>query len=172
MGPPPPRGRGPPGPPAALLLGLLAPACSSPDRPTAAADTPAPVTVTTPAPSGASTAAGPRTAVDPALLAVARRYTEAANRGDVDGITAAYAPEARFDRAGTLFHGRDEIVGDFIRPDVVDDDGHYREISTHAADGRTVVEYIFTTGSGITEHFTYAYLVEDGVIVDVIGRYV
>ncbi|GAA4856038.1 nuclear transport factor 2 family protein [Kitasatospora sp. NPDC048365] len=106
-------------------------------------------------------------------LGVARGYTDAANRGDVAGITAAFAPNAHFDRAGSQFTGRDAIVNTFIRPDVVDDKGHYREISVTTKGDRTVIEYVFTArGGGVTEHFTYAYLIKDGVIVDVIGRYV
>ncbi|GJF31870.1 hypothetical protein KNE206_45700 [Kitasatospora sp. NE20-6] len=131
------------------------------------------VTANAPAAQAADTAA-PAVRGTPGAqdLQVIRGFTDAANRGDVARITASYAPDAHFDRAGAHFTGRNEIVDAFLRPDVVDDDGHYREIAVTTRDGRTVVEYIFTTGSGVTEHFTYAYLIRDDVITDVVGRYV
>ncbi|MFR9795722.1 nuclear transport factor 2 family protein [Streptomyces sp. MS06] len=146
------------------VLAALATGCSA-DIGTSGAEPPA-RTGTAPAlpsPSGS---------VSAEALGVARGFTAAANAGDLEGIAAYYAADARFDRAGTLFRGRRAIIEDFMATDVVGDAGHYRELSVRAAGERTVVEYLFTSGSGAREHFTYSYRIEGGLIRDVVGRYV
>ncbi|MHA6627194.1 hypothetical protein ACU61A_17300 [Pseudonocardia sichuanensis] len=106
-------------------------------------------------------------------LAVAERFTEAANRGDEAGVRDAYAPEARFDSVGRIYPDREAILERFLIPEVLRAGGTYQALSAVPGAGeRVVVEYEFTTSRGGREHFTYDYLVTDGTIRDVIGRYV
>jgi hypothetical protein len=126
---------------------------------------------TTPEPAstgGAATGpAGPAN-VDPAALRTVRSFIDALNRGDAEAAKALLAPTARFDSAGRIFPSRDAIMDDFLTPDVIRPGGHYTEKSVTTADDRIVAEYEF----GGREHFTYAYQILDGLITDVIGRYV
>ena len=60
----------------------------------------------------------------------------------------------------------------FLVPEVLRVGGTYRTLAaTPGTDDRVVVEYEFTTSSGGRERFTYDYLVVDGSIKDVVGRY-
>ncbi|MFJ9521985.1 nuclear transport factor 2 family protein [Kitasatospora sp. NPDC101801] len=160
---------------ALLTVAALATACGSTGR-TAAGPAPVASASATAGTTAAGTGTEPTATGTPARpqdLTVIRAFTDAANRGDLARVSSSYAPDAHFDRAGAQFAGRDRIVNSFLRPDVLEDGGHYREISVTAAGDRTVVEYVFTArGGAVTEHFTYAYLIRDGVITHVIGRYV
>lgn len=105
-------------------------------------------------------------------LAAADRLTTALNDGDEAGVRAAFAPEARFDSVGRIYPDREAIMSRFLVPEVLRVGGTYRTRAvTPGNDGRVVVEYEFTTSSGGRERFTYDYLVVEGRIVDVVGRY-
>ena len=105
-------------------------------------------------------------------LAVADRLTTALNGGDEDGARAAFAPDARFDSVGRIYPDREAIMSRFLVPEVLRVGGTYRTVAvTPGNDDRVVVEYEFTTSSGGRERFTYDYLVVDGSIKDVVGRY-
>jgi SnoaL-like domain len=154
-----------------LLIGLLAAGCgrggddSSSPRGQASSATAAPATggAATPAPVGADT---PDT-----TAAVVTRFIQAANQGDVTALRTLFAADARFDRAGTIFTGRDEIIDRFLRPDVTDAGGRYTETGRRTEGNRLVVAFNFDTGRGGQERFTYSFLVRNGQIADVIGRY-
>jgi SnoaL-like domain len=103
--------------------------------------------------------------------AVVTRFIQAANRGDITALRTLFAADARFDRAGTIFTGRDEIIGRFLKPEVTDAGGRYTETGRRSEGGRLVVAFNFDTGRGGQERFTYSFLVRNGQIADVIGRY-
>lgn len=126
-----------------------------------------PVTSGTPAPQGTL----PST-VDNEALRVARAFTDALNRGDGAAARALVEPSARFDSVGRVYPDRDAIFERFLDPEVIAVGGQYAERSTRTEGGRLVVKYDFTTRSGGRETFTYAYQIRDGLIADVIGRYV
>jgi hypothetical protein len=105
-------------------------------------------------------------------LAAADRLTTALNGGDEAGVRAAFAPDARFDSVGRIYPDREAIMSRFLVPEVLRVGGTYRTVAvTPGNDDRVVVEYEFTTSSGGRERFTYDYLVVDGSIKDVVGRY-
>jgi SnoaL-like domain len=151
-----------------LLIGLLAAGCgwggddSSSPRSQASAATAAPAT-----PGAGTTAAD----TPDAAAAVVTRFIQAANRGDVTALRTLFAADARFDRAGAIFTGRDEIIDRFLKPDVTDAGGRYTETGRRPEGNRLVVAFNFDTGSGGQERFTYSFLVRNGQIADVIGRY-
>lgn len=103
---------------------------------------------------------------------VARRFAVAANAGDQAAVAALFAPDARFDSVGRIYPDRDAIMERFLIPEVLDAGGRYEPGEQRWEGDRLVVTYRYDTGSGGTENFTYAYLIRDGVIRDVIGRYV
>ncbi|MBG0565564.1 nuclear transport factor 2 family protein [Actinoplanes aureus] len=103
---------------------------------------------------------------------VVRSFIEALNRGDGDAARALVAPDARFDSVGRLYPDRQAIFDRFLDPEVIAVGGRYSERGSRTEGDRLVVEYDFTTGSGGRERFTYAYRIDDGLIVDVVGRYV
>jgi SnoaL-like domain len=154
-----------------LLIGLLAAGCGwggddsgtprgRASAATAASDSPGAGTT---APDGADTPG--------ATAAVVARFIHAANVGDVTALRSLFAADARFDRAGTIFTGRDEIIDRFLKPDVADAGGRYTETGRRIDGNRLVVAFNFDTGSGGQERFTYSFLVRSGQIADVIGRY-
>jgi hypothetical protein len=105
-------------------------------------------------------------------LAAADRLTTALNGGDEAGARAALAPDARFDSVGRIYPNREAIMNRFLVPEVLRVGGTYRTVAvTPGRADRVVVEYEFTTSSGGRERFTYDYLVVDGRITDVVGRY-
>ncbi|WP_067827805.1 nuclear transport factor 2 family protein [Actinomadura kijaniata] len=114
--------------------------------------------------ASATTTPGDRTG------AVVDTFIRAANGGDVATLRKIFAPDARFDRAGTVFTGAD-IVNGFLKPDVTDAGGRYHETARRAEGERLTVTFTFDTGRGGEERFTYSFLVRDGRIVDVVGRY-
>jgi SnoaL-like domain len=154
-----------------LLIGLLAAGCgwggddSSSPRSQASATTAAPAT------SGAGTTAPVGADTPDATAAVVTRFIQAVNRGDVTALRTLFAADARFDRAGTIFTGRDDIIDRFLKPDVTDAGGRYTETGRRPEGNRLVVAFNFDTGSGGQERFTYSFLVRNGQIADVIGRY-
>lgn len=101
---------------------------------------------------------------------VVDRFIQAANDGDVAALRDLFAPDASFDRAGTVFAG-EEIVDDFLEPDVADAGGRYQETARRAEGDRLTVTFTFDTGSGGRERFTYSFLIRDGRIAHVVGRY-
>ena len=115
----------------------------------------------------------PTPAPDPqqAAEAVVRRFVTAANSGDADGVAQTFAPTARFDSVGRIYQGRDDIMDRFLKPEVLALGGQYTILGvTHVAESVTV-EFTFRAGSSV-EHFTYRCVVRDGLIHDVVGRYV
>jgi SnoaL-like domain len=154
-----------------LLIGLLAAGCgwggddpSSPRRQATAA-------TAAPATPGAATTAPVGADPPDATAAVVARFIRAANRGDVSALRTLFAADARFDRAGAIFTGRDEIIDRFLQPDVTDAGGRYTETGRRPEGNRLVVAFNFDTGGGGQERFTYSFLVRNGQIADVIGRY-
>jgi hypothetical protein len=108
----------------------------------------------------------------PAAAAVTiDHFIRAANGGDVTTLRVLVAADARFDRVGAVFTGRDQIIDGFLKPDVIDPNGRYHETARGIRNGRLVVSFVFDTGYGGQERFTYDLLVRDGQITEVIGRY-
>ncbi|WP_162907608.1 nuclear transport factor 2 family protein [Allorhizocola rhizosphaerae] len=141
---------------AAVLLGALS-ACT-----------------TTPASSNVDGLETPAAAPESAGVAeqVAQRFLEAANAGDEAGVAALFAEDARFDSVGRIYSNRQEIMDRFLVPEVLRVGGRYESTGQQWQGDRLTVTYRFTTRSGGQERFTYAYLIRDGLIRDVIGRYI
>jgi hypothetical protein len=139
---------------------LATAACASND------DTGRGAVATAPANSVASSTA------DSEALRVARALTAALNRGDSAAARTHFSPSARFDSVGRIYPDRDAIFDRFLDPEVIAVGGQYAERSTRTEGDRLVVAYTFTTRSGGREDFTYAYRIRDGLITDVVGRYV
>ena len=112
------------------------------------------------------------TAEAPDLPEVVQQFVDATNAGDAEAVAATFAEDAVFDSVGRIYDGRDEIMDRFLAPEVIALGGQYEVLSvSEGEDGRVVVEFDFTAGS-LFEHFTYDFLIEDGLIQDVVGRYV
>ncbi|TDD82201.1 nuclear transport factor 2 family protein [Actinomadura rubrisoli] len=132
-------------------------------------------------PAGVSTGAGasnsPRTSnnavpVDKAgAERVARRFVDAANAGDEKGVEATFTENARFDSVGRIYLSRADIMNRFLIPEVLDVGGHYKATGSRWDGDRYVVNYDFKTSGGGGESFSYAFLIHDGLIRDVAGRY-
>jgi SnoaL-like domain len=148
-----------------VLVGALAVAGCGPGASAGSAETAPPSAASSPSPPSAG-------ATDQTGVGVARAFTDALNDGDSAAARALFAADARFDSVGRIYPDRDAIFDRFIDPEVIAVQGRYTERSTRLDGDRFVVEYDFTTGSGGREHFTYAYRIEDGLITDVVGRYV
>lgn len=143
---------------AAALL-LLASACGTAEPP--ATRTPTSTTSTAPL-SEADRAAAPE---------LAQRFVEAANAGDSAAVAATFAEDARFDSVGRIYPSRRDIMDRFLDPEVIDAGGRYEVTGARWNGERYRVDYTFTTRSGAREVFYYEFLVRDGLIRDVIGRY-
>ncbi|MCE7007191.1 nuclear transport factor 2 family protein [Kibdelosporangium philippinense] len=102
---------------------------------------------------------------------VAQRFLDAANAGDSAGVAATFAENARFDSVGRIYPSRKDIMDRFLDPEVIRVGGKYEATGTRWDGNRYVVDYKFTTRGGGGETFNYAYLVREGLIQDVIGRY-
>ncbi|MBT2207781.1 nuclear transport factor 2 family protein [Actinomadura sp. NEAU-AAG7] len=102
---------------------------------------------------------------------IAQRFVEAANAGDRKGVAAVFAENARFDSVGRIYRSREEIMTRFLIPEVLDAGGRYKVTRSRWDGERYRVDYDFSTGSGGGESFSYAFLVRDGLIRDVLGRY-
>lgn len=146
------------------VAGLLAAGCGASDDPSARP----------PSPTSAQASGSPGTIADTLAAAAVTvdRFIRAANGGDVAALRVLFATDARFDRAGVVFTGRDEIIDGFLKPDVIDPGGRYHESARRIRNGRLVVSFVFDTGHGGQERFTYDFLVRDGQITEVIGRYI
>ncbi|GLZ09378.1 hypothetical protein Acsp03_68440 [Actinomadura sp. NBRC 104412] len=105
------------------------------------------------------------------LLAISLLAAACGGDGNATSQSDAAPEDARFDRASALFDGRDDIIDRFLKPDVIDAGGRYRETGRRVQNGRLAVSFVFDTGSGGQERFTYAFLVRDGRIQDAAGRY-
>ncbi|MEE6260810.1 nuclear transport factor 2 family protein [Plantactinospora sonchi] len=151
------------------ILALVA-ACGSDDADPPVGTPAAPTASAGPAPVD-STGTGQPADGRAATENVARRFADTANSGDEAGVAALFAPDARFDSVGRIYPSRDEIMSRFLVPEVLRVDGRYEPGEERWDGTRLTVTYRFTTGSGGEERFTYAYLVRDGLIQDVIGRY-
>ena len=148
-------------------IALTATACSdSPDGSDGAAAPAATSAVGAgPAATSAAAAAGP-------AAAVTDKFIEAVNSGRSDAVAAMLTDDARVDIVGRVFSGRGEVMDDFIGPEVIGAGGEYEVLNrTKTGDG-VLVEYNFETDSGLKEHFTYRYTVQDGLIHGWVGRYV
>ncbi|SDC90832.1 nuclear transport factor 2 family protein [Actinokineospora iranica] len=151
---------------AALLL--LTAACAG----TEPAATPPPAANTSAAATGTSAPAAPLSDVDKeAAPAVAQRFADLANAGDSAGVAATFAEDARFDSVGRIYPSREAIMSRFLDPEVIRAGGKYEVTGTRWNGDRYVVDYRFTTGGGGQESFYYEFLIRDGLIRDVIGRY-
>ncbi|WP_309114184.1 nuclear transport factor 2 family protein [Saccharothrix sp.] len=150
---------------AAALL-ALATACGTSTPPsTRATSTQAPASTGAPRSenlSEADRAAAPQ---------VAQRFVDAANAGDSAAVAATFAEDARFDSVGRIYPSRRDIMDRFLDPEVIDAGGRYEVTGTRWNGDRYRVDYTFTTRSGAREVFYYEFLVRDGLIRDVIGRY-
>jgi len=106
----------------------------------------------------------------PVTAAVAmRRYVDAVNRGDTDAVAQCFALDARFDRAGAVFQGRDDIMRRFLVPDVLIPGGRYEVLAMREEPNAAIFEFNFRAGS-VFEHFTYRCVTRDGLIYEVVGR--
>ncbi|MGM1065544.1 hypothetical protein [Saccharothrix sp. Mg75] len=126
--------------------------------------------------TGASSTSGPVSAplsdADRAAApGLAERFLEAANAGDSAGVAAVFAEDARFDSVGRIYPSRKDIMDRFLDPEVIEAGGRYAVTGTSWNGDRYRVDYDYDTGHGGKEVFYYEYLVRDGLIQDVIGRY-
>jgi hypothetical protein len=106
---------------------------------------------------------------------VAFRFTDYLNRGQRDSVSLLLAPNTVFDRAGAIFNGRDAILNNFLIPDVINPRGQYERVrwrGDSSSANIVVIEYYFRIGSSFVEHFTYRFTITNGIITNVIGRYV
>jgi hypothetical protein len=151
-------------------IALTATACSdSPDASDAAA---APAATSAVGAGPAETSAAPAAAAAGPAAAVTDKFIEAVNAGRSDAVAGMLTDDARVDIVGRVFTGRGEVMDDFIGPEVIGAGGEYEVLNrTKTGDG-VLVEYNFETDSGLKEHFTYRYAVQDGLIHGWIGRYV
>jgi len=150
---------------AILPVLAFAAACGAPTEPPATLPS---TTAASSAAAGSGSAAPDRNAAED----IAQRFAEAANSGDERAVAALFAPDARFDSVGRIYPSRADIMDRFLVPEVLDAGGRYQPGERRWDGDRLVVTYDFTTGSGGRERFTYAYLIHDGLIRDVVGRYV
>ncbi|WP_147449396.1 hypothetical protein [Actinomadura pelletieri] len=102
---------------------------------------------------------------------VAHRFLDAANAGDAKRVGATFAVNARFDSVGRVYPSRADIMNRFLIPEVLDVGGRYKATASRWDGDRYVVNYDFTTRGGAAESFSYAFLIQDGLIRDVVGRY-
>ncbi|MEU4449428.1 nuclear transport factor 2 family protein [Actinosynnema sp. NPDC050801] len=152
---------------AALAL-VAAAACSSEEPAAEAGQT----TTATGAGTVTSTESVPLSDADRAAAPdVAKRFAEAANAGDAEGVAATFAEDARFDSVGRIYPSRQEIMDRFLTPEVIEPGGRYEVTGERWNGDRYRVDYDFDTGRGGSEVFYYEFLVRDGLIQDVIGRY-
>ncbi|WP_433269146.1 nuclear transport factor 2 family protein [Actinosynnema sp. CS-041913] len=100
-----------------------------------------------------------------------QKFVDAANAGDSAAVAATFAENARFDSVGRIYPSRKDIMDRFLDPEVIEAGGKYEVTGTRWNGDRYVVDYKFTTGGGGSEVFYYEFLVRDGLIQDVIGRY-
>lgn len=122
--------------------------------------------------SAAGTGAAPLSDADRAAAPeLAERFLEAANAGDAAGVAAVFAEDARFDSVGRIYPSRQDIMDRFLGPEVIEAGGRYTVTATSWNGDRYRVDYDYDTGHGGKEVFYYEYLVRDGLIQDVIGRY-
>ncbi|MEV1320267.1 nuclear transport factor 2 family protein [Micromonospora arborensis] len=155
-------------------LALSMAACSSETDTPGAAPAPDSSGITTvPADSPPPAPAGePAAGVDKAAVErVAQRFVDAANAGDEDGVRSTFAPNAQFDSVGRIYPSRDAIMDRFLIPEVLRAGGRYKAVGSRWNGERYIVDYEFSTGGGGREVFYYDYLIRDGVIHDVVGRY-
>ncbi|GAB3220282.1 nuclear transport factor 2 family protein [Spirosoma arcticum] len=113
--------------------------------------------------------------VDTTLMAVTTRLITALHAGNATAAEQLFAEDARFDSVGRIYQGRRQIMDRFLIPEVIRLNGRYEAVSARPEAGQptvVVVEYNFTTGGGGRERFTYRYTIRNGLIQDVIGRYV
>ncbi|MFT7840953.1 nuclear transport factor 2 family protein [Saccharothrix sp. BKS2] len=122
--------------------------------------------------TGGTAAAVPLSDADRAAApGLAERFLEAANAGDAEGVAAVFAEDARFDSVGRIYPSRQDIMDRFLGPEVIEAGGRYAVTGTAWNGDRYRVDYDYDTGHGGKEVFYYEYLVRDGLIQDVIGRY-
>lgn len=148
---------------ATLALVLAATSCSTEPTVPAPAPSPSEAPMATAAPLAESDRA--------AAPEIAQKFTDAANRGDSPGVASTFSEQARFDSVGRIFPSREAIMSRFIDPEVIGVGGRYEVTGTRWAGDRYVVDYRFTTRSRGEELFYYAFLIRDGLIRDVLGRY-
>ncbi|MBC6458817.1 nuclear transport factor 2 family protein [Actinomadura sp. HBU206391] len=153
-----------------VSVALALAACSSDDGPGHAASAPPASVAPSPRTSGGGSTA-PAGADRAEAERVVRRFTDALNAGDEDGARESLAEDARFDSVGRIYPSRDDIMNDFLIPEVLQANGGYRVVGERWNGGRYIVDYEFTTGGGGRERFYYDYLIRDGLIRDVVGRY-
>jgi hypothetical protein len=106
---------------------------------------------------------------------VAFRFTDYLNNGQRDSVSALLSPNTIFDRAGTIFNGRNTILNNFLIPDVINPRGKYERLRWRgdvSGSNIIVIEYYFRIGATFVEHFTYRFTIVNGSITNVIGRYV
>ena len=106
------------------------------------------------------------------LPEVVQQFVTSINAGDAEAVAATFAEDAVFDSVGRIYDGCDDTMNRFLIPEVIELGGQYEVLDvTEGEGGRVVVEFNFQAGS-LREHFTYDFLIEDGLIRDVVGRYV
>ncbi|MFD1149584.1 hypothetical protein [Saccharothrix hoggarensis] len=122
--------------------------------------------------TAASTESVPLSEADRAAAPeLAKRFAEAANAGDAEAVAATFAEDARFDSAGRIYPSRADIMDRFLTPEVITPGGKYTVTGERWNGSRYRVDYEYSTGRGGTEVFYYEFLVRDGLIQDVVGRY-
>ena len=134
--------------------------------------------VSTPATSPIQAAEGTTivipTGVNENLVTAARNLTNALNAGNETESAKAFTENAIFDSVGRIYNGRNDIMGRFLTPEVIRARGRYTEtrITGNATNPNIVrIEYDFRTGS-YSEKFYYEYTIQNGLITNVLGRYI
>jgi SnoaL-like domain len=124
----------------------------------------------TDAPSSAATA-GPKASASASGGARAgglvREHLAAVGRNDLDTYLSAVAEDARFDIGGREFGGRDAIR-EFFEGEL--SGGRYEVLRERPSTGGVTFDLNFRRG-GLFEELTYAYIVEDGRISELLARY-
>jgi hypothetical protein len=110
----------------------------------------------------------PPSAEQRAVERVAKKFVARSNAGDTAGIAALIAEDVKWDTVGTVFNGRTAVMDELIIPYVINTNGQYRTEAVHWDTYRLQVDYNFTSDTGEDLGLHYAYLVEDGLIQDVV----
>jgi hypothetical protein len=99
---------------------------------------------------------------------VTRKFLARSNAGDTAGIAALIAEDVKWDTLGTVFNGRTAVMEQLIIPYVVNVDAVYRTEAVHWDTYRLQVDYNYKSNTGEDLGLHYAYLIEDGLIQDVV----
>ncbi|PRX97000.1 nuclear transport factor 2 family protein [Allonocardiopsis opalescens] len=116
----------------------------------------------------AAEAADERTPEQIEAETVVAEFEEASNTHDAEAIAALIAEDAQWYTVGRIFSGREEIMADFLQPELIEVEGRLDVAQSYWDGYRVQVDYMWTSATESNIGLHYAYLVEDGVITDVV----